>query len=336
MAAVMYKLFEQPLVTRSWPTAARYGVTLLMVLAALAATAWLGPHMHGHTFTFFYAAVIAAGVLFNNGSSIVALLLSAVLTDYFFLEPVRSFDIQADIVPWIVCLVIGVVVEAMHVAVHRLHAANRALASSDSEKDLLLREATHRTRNDLQMLGALIDLQMRAADNTAVRHALQATRGRVRLLGEVQQRLRRTQDNTVIDMRDFITGLCDDLRHTLLELRPITLSLQVEQHDLSQEQAVAIGLVINEPATNAVKYAFPDDSKGRLQIGFARQGDEYVVSVRDDGVGFDPAGPEGARGTGLGQRLLRALAAQLQGEMTVVVDGGTLASLRFPAGNPQG
>ena len=336
----MYKLFEQPLVTRSWPTAARYGVTLLMVLAALAATAWLRPHMHGHTFTFFYAAVIAAGVLFNHGSSIVALLLSAILTDYFYLEPVESFDIHADIVPWIIflliCLVIGVVVEAMHVAVHRLHAANRALASSDSEKDLLLREATHRTRNDLQMLGALIDLQMRAADHTAVRHALQATRGRVRLLGEVQQRLRRTQDNTVIDMRDFITGLCDDLRHTLLELRPITLTLQVEQHDLSQEQAVAVGLVINELTTNAIKYAFPDDSKGRLQIGFARQGDEYVLSVRDDGVGFGAAGPEGSRGTGLGQRLLRALAAQLHGEMTMVVDGGTLASLRFPADNPQG
>ena len=49
----MYKLFEQPLVTRKWPTAARYGVTVLMVLAALAATEWLWPHMHGHTFTFF-------------------------------------------------------------------------------------------------------------------------------------------------------------------------------------------------------------------------------------------------------------------------------------------
>lgn len=331
----MYKLFEQPLVTRSWPTAARYGITLVMVLAALAATEWLWPHMNGHTFTFFYAAVVAAGVMFNHGSSIVALLLSAILADYFFLEPVSSLDIDGDIVPWLafvlICLVIGVVVEAMHVAVHRLHAANQALASSDSEKDLLLREATHRTRNDLQMLSALIDLQMRASDNPTVRSALSATRGRVRLLGEVQQRLRRTRDNTVIDMRDFITGLCDDLRHTLFDLHPITLTLEAEQHDLNQEQAVAVGLVINELATNALKYAFPDGRQGHLQIVFVRQGSDYVVTVKDDGVGAATAKPQSSSGTHMGQRLLRALAAQLHGEIAVETRDGTIATLRFPA-----
>mgnify|MGYP002627997307 CR=1 FL=1 len=330
----MYKLFAQPLVTRSWPTAARYGVTLVMVLAALAATEWLQPHMNGHTFTFFYAAVVAAGVMFNHGSSIVALLTSAVLADYFFLDPVGSFDIGADIVPWLafvaICLVIGIVVKAMHVAVHHLHAANRALASSDSEKDLLLREATHRTRNDLQMLGALIDLQMRASDNALVRNALSATRGRVRLLGEVQQRLRRTQDNTVVDMRDFITGLCDDLRHTLFDLHPITLTLQAEQHDLSQEQAVAVGLVINELATNALKYAFPDGRQGHLRIGFVRQDSDYVVTVEDDGIGAATARPQSGTGTHMGQRLLRALAAQLHGEIAVETRDGTIATLRFP------
>lgn len=331
----MYKLFEQPLVTRSWPTAARYGVTLLMVLAALAATEWLQPHMNGHTFTFFYAVVVAAGVMFNHGSSIVALLLSAILADYFFLEPVSSLDIKAEIVPWLafvlICLVIGVVVEAMHVAVHRLHAANQALASSDSEKDLLLREATHRTRNDLQMLSALIDLQMRASDNPTVRNALSATRGRVRLLGEVQQRLRRTRDNTVIDMRDFITGLCDDLRHTLFDLHPITLTLEAEEHDLSQEQAVAVGLVINELATNALKYAFPEGRQGHIEIGFVRQDSDYVVTVKDDGVGAATAKSQSSSGTHMGQRLLRALAAQLRGEIAVETRNGTIATLRFPA-----
>jgi len=332
----MYKLFEQPLVTRSWPTAARYGATLLLVLAALAATQWLWPHMNGHSFTFFYAAVIASGVLFNHGSSIVALVISATLADYFFLAPIGSFDIAADIVPWlsfvVICLVIGVVVEAMHVAVHHLHAANRALKSSDSEKDLLLRESSHRTRNDLQMLCALIDLQMRASEQPAVRNALSATRGRVRLLGEVQQRLRRTRDNTVIDMRDFITGLCDDLRNSLLDLRPITLSAHAEQHDLNQEQAVAVGLVINELTTNALKHAFPDGRDGRLEVGFRRDGGDYVVSVKDDGVGasggFVP--PEPAAGKHLGQRLVRSLAAQLHGELTVVIRDGTQATLRFP------
>ena len=209
--------------------------------------------------------MIAAGVLFNHGSSSVALLLSAVLTDYMFLEPVGSFAIDVDIVPWlafiVICLEIGVVVEAMHVAVHHLHAANRALKSSDSEKDLLLREATHRTRNDLQMLGALIDLQTRSSDEPAVRSALTATRDRVRLLGEVQQRLRRTDGHAVIDMRDFITGLCDDLRNSLLDLRPITLTVDAERHDMSQEQAVPVGLVINELTTNPS--SMPSPTAGR-------------------------------------------------------------------------
>ena len=329
----MYRLFEHPLPTRAWPTAARYAVTLVLVIAALMATGWLRPHLDGHVFLFFFAAVIACAVLFNHGSSVLAVALSAALTNYFFLAPILTFEIERAIVPWLIYillgLVVGVVVEAMHVAVHRLHEANKRLTSSEAEKDLLLREASHRTRNDLQMLCALVDLQVQAVAEPAARAALAATRARIRLLGEVQQRLRRTPTDTAVDMSGFVGGLCDDLRNTLLDLRPISLIVEAESHDLPQQRAVAVGLIINEALTNALKHAFPVGRGGTVTVRFTREDGDYVVSVRDDGIGADGT-PDGSR-EHLGQRLIRSMVAQLRGKLEVTVDGGTIVAVRFPA-----
>jgi two-component sensor histidine kinase len=65
-----------------------------------------------------------------------------------------------------------------------------------------------------------------------------------------------------------------------------------------------------------------------------------VLTVADDGVGLseddtaEGRTPSPPRGTGIGTRLLRALAAQLRGSFSrrLGEDGvGTVAQLRFPA-----
>ena len=102
-------------------------------------------------------------------------------------------------------------------------------------------------------------------------------------------------------------------------------------------------MALNELVTNALKYAFPDDGAGTVRVRFAREGDSFVLSVSDDGVGIAgdeaPAPPHAEkrpRGSGLGTRLLRGLTAQLRGTLSRRANGngGTLAELRFPVAEP--
>jgi two-component sensor histidine kinase len=109
---------------------------------------------------------------------------------------------------------------------------------------------------------------------------------------------------------------------------------------------VQLGLVLNETVTNALKYAFPDDRPGMVHVRFFREGADFVLVEADNGVGLPAEGDMDGRradsdvlprSTGLGTRLLQALAAQLRGSF---VRGpgpggvGTVAELRFPVDAP--
>jgi two-component sensor histidine kinase len=107
---------------------------------------------------------------------------------------------------------------------------------------------------------------------------------------------------------------------------------------------VQLGLVLNEAVTNALKYAFPEDRAGTVRVRFAREAEEFVLTVADDGIGVPaegevPGAPPALppRGSGLGTRLLLALAAQLRGTFSrqpEQLGHGTASKLRFPAAPP--
>jgi two-component sensor histidine kinase len=127
-------------------------------------------------------------------------------------------------------------------------------------------------------------------------------------------------------------------------LRPLALSVEAEAHTLDTERAVQLGLVLNEAVANALKYAFPEDRPGTVRVRFAREEEEFVLTVADDGIGLPTEGElSGALlapapyGSGLGTRLLRALAAQLRGSFSRHPgegQRGTVAGLRFRAAPP--
>ena len=80
------------------------------------------------------------------------------------------------------------------------------------------------------------------------------------------------------------------------------------------EQAVLLGLIVNELVTNAIKHAFPDGRHGHIRVGFENIGGRARLAVEDDGVGL-VGRAQGA--TGMGQELVRGLAHQLGGDLEV-------------------
>jgi len=331
-------LFTKTFRTRGWPVWARYLCTVLIVFVALAIRLALQPVLPGYQFLLFFAAIITCAVLFDRGSGVVAVFLSAGLAAFFLIEPEWSFGIDETRHIYGLSLFIAIglatagIIEALHTAVKQLSDANERLAAADRDKDLLLSEASHRMRNDLAILASLFQAQQRAVADEAARAALAGMVDRLHVLGRVHERLRRSDKTAVVNTEGFIGELCEDLRAALIGLRPVVLRVEAERHLLPQERAVAVGLVINELLTNALKYAFPDERDGNVTVRFRREGDAFVLEVNDDGVGI--ATDRLAVDAGLGQRLIRAMVAQLGGTYTIAPDDGapgTRATVRFPA-----
>jgi two-component sensor histidine kinase len=198
-----------------------------------------------------------------------------------------------------------------------------------------LAEAIHRARNDLHAVIAMLRLQANAAADPAVRTALLAAEVRVRALSSLNARLDAQAEGVEASIGSvaFLNGLTADLRDMHFGQRPVALGVRAEPHRIALAQAKPLGLVLNELVINALKYAFPEDRPGAVSIDFRSRGSDYVLTVRDDGIGIDPAAPP--QGTGLGQRMVRALTSQIGGtfEIRPGRDGiGTECTVRWPAG----
>jgi two-component system, sensor histidine kinase PdtaS len=335
--------------SRGFPIWARYAITTLIILIAFGIRMSLWKGGAGYPYLVFFPAIIVVSILFDHGAGIYAVILSTVLAIYFFVDPVGNLSVAKpdDVIAIAVFVITGIataiLIEALHRAFHDVLTAHYELkrthedlarahvevAASEHEKDLLLEEMTHRTKNDLTMVTSLIRLQARSIADESAKAALNSAADRIRVLGSVNTRLGRKAREVVVDSAVFLTGLCDDLGAALTGVRPLALRVQAESHTISHSRAVAVGLVVNELVTNAIKYAFPGEREGTIQVTFHRAGDEFCLTVEDDGVGAGDGDqlPPG----GIGQRLVRALTLQLGGrfEATPRVPG-TRCLMQFP------
>lgn len=331
------------------PTWLRYLATTAIVAAVFVLRRLLDPVLpEGYPFLLFFVAVMLSAAVFNSGSGFLATGLSAVLAAYFYLPELEN----PTGVPLrqVAALVIFVVISAtMTLIIEALHKAVAELRRSEHARELLLREFRHRTRNDLQSLVGILRLRARAAPSDAAREGLHEAADHAMALARVHTRLAADSadgsDPATTCMRDFVAGLCADLRAAQFgdELRPVMLSVEAEAHPLPTERAVQLGLVLNETVTNALKYAFPEGHAGTVRVRFVRDGADFVLTVADDGIGSPQEAdvtekrPPRGSGSGLGTRLLAALAAQLRGTFTRRPgEGGvgTVAELRFPVTAP--
>jgi len=323
--------------TREMPLLLRHSCAAGLTLISLFLRLKIGGGTN-FPFLLFLPAIALSAMLFNRGSGITATLLSAVLTWWYLLPPhdtaPQRLDFRLAIVIFIfVGLSLSAFIEMMHALIMRLSAAheealamNARLIASEQEKDLLLEELAHRTKNDLQTLNSLLRLQARSIDEGDAKYALMAAADRTNVVARMHDRLRRRNRAPVIDLAKFLEDICDDIRKAHFEMRPIGLRTYLTPVIVDARRAASVGLILNELVTNALKYAFPDDRAGMINVRLSCDGAMIELTVSDNGVGFESDTP---RGTGVGQRLVRALTQQLDGVFSTESAPGIGTTCRF-------
>jgi two-component sensor histidine kinase len=97
--------------------------------------------------------------------------------------------------------------------------------------------------------------------------------------------------------------------------------------ETAPDEAISLGIIVNELVTNALKYAYPS-SGGPVRVKLASTFQRITLSVEDDGRGYDP---DGAGRSGLGSRIIRIMAEKLGGQLDVKSSSlGTAVSLTWP------
>lgn len=218
------------------------------------------------------------------------------------------------------------------VALRRRHAESEAaLVASNRRLEALLHEVNHRVANSLQLVSAFVQLQAQDLKDPTSRAALKDTQQRIEAIIQVHKRLYSSDDVESVDMQDYLSALVRELQDTWsTPAAPRRLKIDADGVRLKTDQAVSVGVIVNELVANACKYAYGADQSGEVRVSLAEDCNGLLLSVEDDGAGIVEGGSP--RGTGLGGRLIRAMASSLRSE--IIYDpghAGVRATLRLPA-----
>jgi two-component sensor histidine kinase len=206
----------------------------------------------------------------------------------------------------------------------------QSMRSSLDEKDALLKEIHHRVKNNLQLISSLLNLQASRIGDPAVAAILGDSRNRVRAMSLVHENLYGAGNFAQIPMRRHIQSLCSHLRRAFGSAS-IQIKSDCDDIMLDLDRAIACGLIVNELVSNSLKHGFPCDRPGPGHVEVilrSRPSEGYELIVADDGVGISGQGQDPSS-MSLGLQLVRDLAKQLNGSLSIVGASGTICSLTF-------
>jgi two-component system, sensor histidine kinase PdtaS len=293
-----------------WPLWIRLALTGVALGVAYLCQIPLDRDWPGEPFLLFLLVVIGATLCFGTRLGLITVALSTLLSFSFF-EPVGSptlhYASDLEKIALYAVLALGCVASFAYLG-------NSLIARIDAHhnKSVLLRELTHGVANNFAAIAALIHTARESVsvEDSKAKSVLDDAIEQVKVMARVHRRLRASGHDVSLDSEVFIHELCDDLKASIARGRPISIECKADSRPLCIDDAVSLGLIINELVTNAVKHAF--SRAGRIRVEFEVDDEQWYLSVEDDGDGFDDASNEG-----MGLDLVRGLSRQLGGDLQV-------------------
>lgn len=225
--------------------------------------------------------------------------------------------------------------EAVETVVHqasiaiRRSLAEESIKNSLTEKEVLIREIHHRVNNNMQIISSLLNLQTDDVQETETKNILRDNQSRIRSMAIIHENLYLSSDISHINFKDYIENLVSDTLYTFgVEISSININLNIEEFELNMETAIPLGLIINELLTNSIKFAFPENNKGTINIKIKRKNDIIKLITSDNGIGL-PEEIDFTKTHTLGLKLVKYLVRQIDGKIELDRDHGTKFTITF-------
>jgi two-component sensor histidine kinase len=219
--------------------------------------------------------------------------------------------------------------------------AEAAIQKQLQEKELLIKEAHHRIKNNFSSISALLSLQAENVTNPEALAILNEAIGRVNSMVVLYENLLLKDDYQNTSIKTYLENLLREIMAFFPKDIPVSLEQDLADFQISPHYLFSIGLIVNELMTNIGKYAFVGRTSGHIIVRLAKNGSLVSLSIADDGIGMPgtesgetkPGTPTITASQGFGLTLVGMLAERINATIRTETVPGTRTTLVFSYGH---
>jgi PAS domain S-box-containing protein len=240
--------------------------------------------------------------------------------------------------------VIGVFAAARDITERKM--AEEAMDKMDK---IRIKEIHHRIKNNLQVISSLLSLEAERFSDAKMLEAFRESQNRVISMALIHEELYKGGGLDTLDFAAYLRKLTADLFSSYnLEKDNINIILDFEQVFLDMDNAIPLGIIVNELVSNSLKHAFPAGRKGEIHITLCKTGTytsrydiscpkpcsmekncfNYILTVTDNGKGISEE-IEFQNADSLGLQLVGILVEQIDSCIELKRDHGTEVTIWF-------
>ncbi len=198
------------------------------------------------------------------------------------------------------------------------------------EIKILLKELSHRTKNSLQIVSSLINIQINRLPDECAKKALLDGKNRITSIALIHKKLYLNDDTSTVSFKDYV----DDLISYLIavfddESNPVEVIKDIDDFNIKIDNAITLGLIINELLTNSFKYGLNGTNPKQIIISIrCSSNNELYIKVTDSGTGIEKMFKEKDSET-FGIRLILSLVKQMDGKVFNKANDGNSIHIRL-------
>jgi len=211
----------------------------------------------------------------------------------------------------------------------------QSLKQSILEKEILLKELYHRTKNNMFLISALLSLFADDTENQEVKQAFSEMNNRIQSMALVHHILYQSQNLTQVDLADYIPELLNQIKQNSLFPKQAHCVTFIPSIFVTVETALPLGLLLDEILSLIMLYSFPKDfqsTDAQIEISLEEKDAEISCKVKNNGLSLVNFLSE--RKLRMRKDLIHTLVRdQLKGSLDFALQGDTIIDIRIPRKN---
>jgi len=200
------------------------------------------------------------------------------------------------------------------------------LKKQNLSKELILREIHHRVKNNFNAIISFLRLKSRKKSDLA--ETLKEIEFKIKTLSMVHEKIFKGSGYKRLKLPDYISELAQYIVSSYKPFK-VKLDIQIDDFMINLTQVIPLGMLINELMVNSIKHAFDNQPNPRITIEMSvKDKNRLFMIYKDNGRGF-PKGFKPEKTDTLGFQIIRSLTKEMDGDFSVISDGGVKYDFSF-------